>query len=87
MPGGMPYTIFKKNGMFVGGMMTLPMPGVPPHWLAYVTVENTDASAARVTALGGKVVAPPFDVPNVGRIAVVQDPQGAFFGLFQMAAK
>ncbi len=87
MPGGMPYTLFKKNEMFVGGMMTLPMPGVPPHWLTYVTVEGADAAAARVTELGGKIVAPPFDVPNVGRIAVVQDPQGAFFGVFEMAKK
>ena len=71
--------------MFVGGMMAVPMPGVPPHWLNYVTVESADASAARVTELGGKICKPPFDIPNVGRIAIVQDPQGAFFGLFQMA--
>ena len=85
MPGDMPYLIFKKHEMFVGGMMKLPMPGVPPHWLAYVTVESADASAARITELGGKVCAPPFDIPNVGRIAVAQDPQGATFGLFQPA--
>ena len=87
MPGGMPYTIFKKNEMFVGGMMKLPMPGVPPHWLAYVTVENADESAARTAGLGGTIVVPPFDVPNVGRIAVAQDPQGAVFGLFQPMRK
>ena len=85
MPGGMPYTLFKKNGIFAGGMMAVPMPGVPPHWLNYVTVENADASAARVTELGGTVCKPPFDIPNVGRIAIVQDPQGAFFGIFQIA--
>jgi len=87
MPGGMPYTIFKKNEMFVGGMMKLPMPGVPPHWLNYVTVEACDVSAARITELGGKIMVPPFDIPNVGRIAVAQDPEGATFGIFQMAAK
>lgn len=83
MPGGMPYTIFKKDEMFVGGMMTLPMPGVPPHWLNYVSVESADASAARIAELGGKICKAPFDIPNVGRIAIAQDPQGAVFGIFQ----
>jgi len=87
MPGGMPYTIFKKDEMFVGGMMKLPMPNVPPHWLNYVTVEACDASAARITELGGTIVVPPFDIPNVGRIAVAQDPEGATFGIFQMATQ
>ena len=85
MPGGMPYTLFKKNGSEVAGLMKLPMPGIPPHWLNYVTVEACDATAARVTEIGGTICAPPFDIPNVGRIAVVQDPQGARFGLFQPA--
>jgi hypothetical protein len=85
MAGGMPYTLFKKSGGEVAGMMALPMPGVPPHWLSYVTVENADASAARVAELGGKICKPPFDIPNVGRIAILQDPQGAFFGIFQPA--
>ena len=83
MPGGVPYTLFQKGGIMAGGMMALPMPGVPPHWLAYVTVESADASAARIAELGGKICKPPFDIPNVGRIAIVQDPQGAFFGIFQ----
>lgn len=83
MQGGMPYTLFKKNGTEVAGLMKLPMPGIPPHWLNYVTVEGCDNAAARVVELGGVICAPPFDIPNVGRIAVVQDPQGARFGLFQ----
>ena len=77
--------LFKKNGTEVAGLMKLPMPGIPPHWLSYVTVEACDAMAARVTELGGKICAPPFDVPSVGRIVVVQDPQGAAIGLFQPA--
>jgi uncharacterized protein YndB with AHSA1/START domain/predicted enzyme related to lactoylglutathione lyase len=85
MPGGMPYTLFKMNGTEVGGMMKSPRPGEPPHWLAYVTVEAADATAARIAELGGKIVAPPFDIPNVGRIAIAQDPQGAAFGIFQPA--
>ena len=82
-PNGMNYTLFKKDGNDVAGLMKLPMPGVPPHWLNYVNVRDVDASAAQVTALGGTICAPPFDIPNIGRIAVVQDPQGARFGLFQ----
>ncbi len=86
MPGGMPYTLFKKGGIYAAGMMQSPMPNTPPCWVAYVTVESADASAVRVTELGGKVCKPPFDIPNVGRIALVLDPQGALFGLFQPAS-
>jgi len=83
MAGGMPYTLFKKNGTEVGGLMKPPMPGVPPQWLPYVTVKSADTEAARIAELGGSIVAPPFDIPNVGRIAVARDPQGATFGIFQ----
>ena len=48
-------------------------------------VEDVDATAANVTKLGGKVHMPPFDIPEVGRSAVVADPQGAAFGLFKPA--
>lgn len=81
--GDIPYTLFRKNGTEVGGLMKMPMEGVPPHWLSYITVEAVDATAQRVMELGGTVCAPPFDVPSVGRLAVLQDPQGARFGIFQ----
>jgi hypothetical protein len=48
-----------------------------------VAVTDCDASANKVTKLGGKVLVPPTDIPNVGRFAIVQDPQGATFGLFK----
>jgi hypothetical protein len=67
--------------------MKVPQPGMPAQWLPYVIVENVDDSAAKVAGLGGKVMAPPFDIPTVGRIAVILDPQGASIGLFQMGAK
>jgi hypothetical protein len=57
--------------------------GVPPLWNSYVSVQSADASAERATELGGAVHAPPFDVMTVGRMAVIQDPQGAFFMLWQ----
>lgn len=57
--------------------------GVPPLWNSYVWVESADGIAARVAELGGTVHAGPFDVMQAGRMAVVQDPQGAFFMLWE----
>jgi predicted enzyme related to lactoylglutathione lyase len=57
--------------------------GVPPVWNTYVTVESADAAAERATELGATVHAGPFDVLEAGRMAVVQDPQGAFFMVWQ----
>jgi len=56
--------------------------GVPPHWNLYVTVADVDASAKHAQELGGTVLAPPFDVMDVGRMAVIQDPTGATFCLW-----
>ncbi len=57
--------------------------GVPPHWNLYVAVESADATATRAEQLGGKVLAPPFDVFDAGRMAVLQDPTGAALSLWQ----
>jgi uncharacterized protein len=57
--------------------------GVPPLWNSYVTVESADDSAAKAGDLGGTVHAPPFDVMDVGRMAVIADPQGAFFMIWE----
>jgi uncharacterized protein len=81
-PGG-DYTLFKQGDTMVGGLMQCPKPGIPAHWLAYVTVEDVDASAAKAKQLGAQVVMEPFDVPTVGRIAVLLDPHGAAIGLFK----
>jgi predicted enzyme related to lactoylglutathione lyase len=56
--------------------------GVPPHWNNYVTVDDVDAGAAKAGELGATVVAPPFDVMTAGRMAVIQDPTGAFLSLW-----
>ena len=56
---------------------------MPPNWLTYVVVEKIEAANERVAKLGGKVLMPLIDVPNVGRISAVQDPTGAVLGLFQ----
>jgi predicted enzyme related to lactoylglutathione lyase len=57
--------------------------GVPPHWLPYVRVLSTDAAAVKAAALGGTVVAPPFEVPGIGRMAVVVDPADAAFAVWE----
>lgn len=81
------YTIFMKGGEDVASLYTL-MPdmqkqGVPAHWGSYVSCEDIEASAAKVTALGGKVVMGPIDVHDHGRMVVAQDPMGAVFCLWQ----
>jgi predicted enzyme related to lactoylglutathione lyase len=57
--------------------------GVPPVWNSYVSVESADAAADKAAELGATVHAPPFDVMDAGRMAVIQDPQGAFFMVWQ----
>lgn len=57
--------------------------GVPPHWNMYVTVASADDAAKRAAELGGKILAPPFDVMDAGRMAVLQDPTGAVFLVWQ----
>ncbi|WP_293501833.1 VOC family protein [Roseateles sp.] len=70
------YHVIKVGGVSVGGMMTAQRPG-PAAWGAYVTVGNCDATVEQAKGLGASVLAGPFDIPTVGRMAVLQDPQGA----------
>src|ERR1017187_3008689 len=87
MGPGEVYTIFKLEGRDAAAGYTLRADQraqhVPPHWMIYIAVENTDASAAKAPQLGGKVIVAPFDVMDAGRMAVVQDPSGAYFCLGQ----
>lgn len=86
MPGTGGYTLIKAGGNEVGGMMKLPpdVPsGTPPHWMAYVTVEDVEAVARKVRELGGKVLVPPTEIPQVGRFCTFQDPQGAVISAIQ----
>jgi hypothetical protein len=81
------YTTFKMDGREVGAAYTLRAEqrsqGVPAHWNLYVAVESADSAAARAIELGAKVLAPPFDVFDIGRMAVLQDPTGAVFSIWQ----
>lgn len=80
---GMAYTFAKKGTREVAGMMGMPedSQGMPPSWGSYVTVDDVDARVARVQSLGGKLCVPPRDIPNVGRFAVIADPQGAMLAM------
>jgi predicted enzyme related to lactoylglutathione lyase len=65
--------------------MTKEMQGMPPHWLPYFQVDDADRTVARATELGGNVVVPLMDIPNVGRMATLADPQGATFAVIKLA--
>jgi predicted enzyme related to lactoylglutathione lyase len=83
-----PYHVAKAGADSVAGIMGMPpgAPPMPPHWGAYVTVDNVDETLAKCTALGGKVLVPAMDVPTVGRMAVIQDPQGATLSVMTYSA-
>jgi predicted enzyme related to lactoylglutathione lyase len=81
------YTIFRIDGREAAAGYTMrpdeQMMGVPPHWNLYIAVASADESAKQASELGGKVVMPAFDVMDAGRMAVIQDPTGAMFCLWQ----
>jgi len=86
MPG-MKYTIFNAGEKGVGGLMEMPpdVPKeVPSHWMAYISVDDVDAAAAKVSRLGGVVMHGPEDIPKVGRFCIIQDPAGAVVSLITM---
>jgi predicted enzyme related to lactoylglutathione lyase len=82
---GVTYTMMSIGGKNVAAVSPQgeDQKGMPPFWMSYVTVEDADAAAARAGELGGQVLAGPFDVFDAGRMAVIQDPQGAFFSVWQ----
>jgi len=84
-PSSMPgYTIWMAGQTQIGGLQALPQndTSTPPHWLMYVGSPNTDTTCAKAQSLGARIVKPPADIPNVGRFAVLADPQGATFAVF-----
>ena len=84
---GVVYSMMRREGHDVAGIAPLMgdqvAQGVPPHWNSYVGVQSADDAASRAGNLGATVVAPPFDVLDVGRMAVLQDPQGAFLAVWE----
>ena len=80
-----PYTMFKKSGdVPVAGLMPKPADlDAPPFWAMYVGVPNLEDAAAHITRLGGRSCSPVIDVPTVGRMQMMTDPQGAAFYIYQ----
>jgi len=81
------YTMFTTGGVPIAGLFRLDedmrQQGVPPNWMPYVEADDIDATAAKATSLGGRVTHGPADIPGTGRFAVLQDPQGAMFGIYK----
>ena len=81
------YSTFTLRGRAVAAAYTMRpderQAGAPPHWNLYVNVDSADDTVARARQLGATVLAPPFDVMDFGRMAVLQDPAGAAFALWQ----
>ena len=81
-PSGSTYWIALMDGRPVGGVMSLDdlPPGAPVAWFPYIEVDDVDRRAAALAAQGGALARPAFDIPGVGRIAIVQDATGAMVG-------
>jgi predicted enzyme related to lactoylglutathione lyase len=89
--GDKEYTLFTVNGQGVAGLMPIPADvarqGTKPAWLAYVSVDDVDAAAAKLKKAGGTVHRGPETVPGIIRFAVVSDNQGAAFYIARGLAK
>jgi uncharacterized protein len=81
----MPYTVFQRSGnVGIGGLMKRPddMP-MPPFWAMYIGVPDFSAAVAHIKRLGGRELSPVIDIPEVGRMQMMADPQGAAFYIMQ----
>ncbi len=83
--GSAEYVEWINGDKHIGGMMQIkPQWGeVPPSWMAYVMVSNCDETAEKAESLGGKLLTGPDDIPNMGRFAIIKDPQGAVIAIYQ----
>src|SRR5512132_2567535 len=81
LPDGTIYYQGQKKERDVGGMYQTK--DAPPNWLTYIAVESADSAAAKAKSLGGHVMMEPFDVMDLGRMAMIVDPQRAPFAVWQ----
>lgn len=84
--GPVEYTMFQNGDRGAGGMykITPEMGPVPPHWMVYFAVDDCDAKVQKATELGARVIKPADDIPEVGRFAILTDPQGAAFAIIKL---
>jgi predicted enzyme related to lactoylglutathione lyase len=84
-PGEVDYTMISVGGQSHGGYGKVQEGAPPPHWLSHVQVENLDETIEKAKSAGGKLAAGPFDMGEVGRMAIVADPQGAYVSAYEPA--
>ena len=81
------YTMFTRGSEPVAGIFRLNNEmkgkGIPPNWMPYIECDHVDATAEKAASLGATIMMGPDDIPGTGRFAVVQDPQGAVFGIYK----
>jgi predicted enzyme related to lactoylglutathione lyase len=82
MPGGGTYTMINVGSGTGGGMMVNQTPGTPPHWMAYVGVDDIRASTRKARELGAKVAVDVMEVGEYGTMSVIVDPTGAMLALW-----
>lgn len=85
-PDSPPYVMLRKNGKDVGALYQMSAEQahhMPPNWLTYISVASADEAAKNAKSLRGKAIQEPFDVFDFGRMAVLQDPQGAVFAVWE----
>jgi predicted enzyme related to lactoylglutathione lyase len=87
--GDQPYTMWTNKETPLGGVMELPeeakAAGAPPHWMAYVLVENVEQTVAKVKEMGGSILHEATEIPGAGWFAILTDPQGAAFAIYSSA--
>jgi uncharacterized protein len=86
MPQGA-YHVLKSDGEMRGGATAQANEGAPSMWLTWIQLAGVDAAVERASAAGGNVLAPAFDVPEIGRMAILADPTGGVFGVITPAAQ
>lgn len=83
MAGDVPYYICMSNGETVGGIFTMTDPmfaSVPEHWMTYFSVDDVDDRVEMAKKNGATIIREPFDIPTIGRVAIVQAPGGSVTG-------
>jgi predicted enzyme related to lactoylglutathione lyase len=82
----MTYTLFNMGETQIGGMMQIPADKkgqIPPHWMSYISVKNVEETLEKAQSLGATILVPPTQAGDVGRFAIIQDPQGASVAFWQ----